>query len=74
MQQNIVSLLDIDTEFNFDQYPYFVPEESFNTEDENYVLRELEKIDEEIVPPLTYIDSPNDLDLFEKYLVHLNYG
>lgn len=73
VEQDIISLLGIDTKYCFEEYPEFVPEESFSTEDKNYILREIEPIDEEIVPPLTYTESPNDIKLFEKYLLHLGY-
>lgn len=73
VEQNIISLLNIKTVHSFDNYPIFVPKNSFKTEDQNYILRELEKIDEDIVPPLTYAQSPNDIELFESYLKILDY-
>jgi len=58
---------------DFSDYPEFVPEESFVTEDERYVPRPIDDSGLNAPTPLNYERRPNDIEYFETLLQELNY-
>ena len=71
VQQLMEILVNEKAKESFKDYPKFVPEHCFPSEDDRYKPRPLE-VDNR-VPPLSYTDKPNDVETFKELLIELGY-
>jgi hypothetical protein len=71
IQTIIEHTLKLNSNFDFSEYPLFVPKTCFPTETGNHRLRKIEPQSPEV--PLTYLKRPNDIEYFNDLLTNLGY-
>lgn len=71
VQNEIETLIKKKAVHNFNEYPLFVPEYCFASNDVSYKLRKLNSKEDNV--PLTYLQEPNNIDFFDKLNLKLGY-